>query len=98
VGSNERYVCQGFCLIYFGFLEKGCLTMINDDIMSVRRGLFAYEHHNGFEKEPTDHFFRPFSLFNVVNEVKPVQGQCNIHGEVLKLYPFISITQLLESN
>jgi hypothetical protein len=62
--------------------RKKCVTMINDDIMDAERGLFAYHHHDGFAKPPVDYYFRPFSIFNVNNEVFPKQGQCNIHGQV----------------
>ncbi|KAI6216638.1 hypothetical protein M3Y99_01807400 [Aphelenchoides fujianensis] len=61
--------------------KRGCISMFNDDIMHPNRGLFAYHHHNGFEKPPTDYFFRPFSLVNVRKEVKPALGHCTIHGQ-----------------
>ncbi|KAI6187556.1 hypothetical protein M3Y98_00257100 [Aphelenchoides besseyi] len=63
--------------------KKDCITMFNDDIMAAGRGLFAYHNHYGFRIPPTNYFFRPFSLFNVKHEVKPKQGQCNIHGQSL---------------
>ncbi|KAI6214520.1 hypothetical protein M3Y94_00278100 [Aphelenchoides besseyi] len=63
--------------------KKSCITMFNDDIMASSRGLFAYHNHNGFRKPPTNYYFRPFSLFNVKNEVKPNLGHCTIHGQSL---------------
>lgn len=63
--------------------RKGCPTMINDDIMSSHRGLFAYHYNDGFKKPPVDYYLRPYSLYNVHKEVKPQQGQCTIHGQSL---------------
>jgi hypothetical protein len=68
--------------------QKGCVGMINDDIMHPKRGLLSYHHHAGFEKPPVDYFFRPYSLFNVKHEVTPSLGQCTVHGQVVLIIQF----------
>ena len=46
------------------FIEKGCITSLNDDPTCIWRGLFYYpeEKFDGFKKKPTDYFFRAYQL------------------------------------
>uniref|UniRef100_A0A914WHD5 Uncharacterized protein n=1 Tax=Plectus sambesii TaxID=2011161 RepID=A0A914WHD5_9BILA len=75
---NERVVLEDINFPWNDMKKRDCVTMLNDDIGSIGRGLFHYpsKQVKGFVKPPTDYYYRPYYIYNYRNLISNTSQQC----------------------